>query len=240
MAAKGSDGDAQDMATIIQQARKRAMNVALVIGKDGLSVAADPRKAPEVMWREAKKLGGGSKGGMGVCNVVGKELQVQFLTDDFPATLLKALKQKLRDEGLKFKPVFIGPDGSRIGDDEDEDGAEDPLVAQEDGIAPADGMPEDGGSAGAALREEFEGLADAIADAVATGSPVGKKVAALAGMFSSTLEKDEKKAGAVLGMLKSALDSLPTMVASAAPGTGQISGLADLEAKVDALLAEFA
>jgi len=64
------------------------------------------------MKREAKGVaGGGSKGGMGVCNVVGKDIQIQF-TDEYPATLKKAFKNKLRDMGLKFKPVFTGPDGT--------------------------------------------------------------------------------------------------------------------------------
>jgi len=55
------------------------------------------------MKREAKGLaGGGSKGGMGVCNVVGKEIQIQF-TDEYPATLKKCVQEQASRHGVKVQ-----------------------------------------------------------------------------------------------------------------------------------------
>ena len=45
-----------DLEAIFKMARNKPMNVAMVIGKDGLALAGDPRKGLEVMWREAKGM----------------------------------------------------------------------------------------------------------------------------------------------------------------------------------------
>lgn len=232
MPAKDAESEAQDLSAIITLARKRPMNIALVIGKEGLSIAADPRKPPEVMWREARKIGGGSKGGMGVCNVVGKEIQIQFMEDGFPVTLIKSFKQKLRDEGLKYLPVFLTPDGTRLSDGEDEgdEGAEGEAVA---------GAADQGPSEGEALMQAFDKMADAVAAARLGTDPLSKKAAGLATLFTTTVEGNPRKAAAILDMLSAAVAALPPPGA-AAPDPGRGQGLAALEAQVDALLAEFA
>ena len=224
MPAKDAEGAPQDLSSIITLARKRPMNIALVIGKDGLSIAADPRKPPEVMWREARKAGGGSKGGMGVCVVEGKEIVIRFVEDGFPVTLLKAMKQRLRDEGLKYLPVFLSPDGSRMADD-DGDAEDHP------------GLP-DTEEPTSDLMAEFEALAEAVAMARLGSDPVSRKVAGLAGLFVTTVEANARKAETILEMLVTAVAGLPPPGAAADQGRG--NSLAALEAEIDALLAEFA
>ena len=248
MADDGKKGG-MDLEAILKMARNKPMNIAMVIGKDGLALAGDPRKGLEVMWREAKGLaGGGSKGGMGVCNVVGKEIQVQF-TDDYPATLKKAMKDKLRDLGLKFKPVFIGADGTvdGEGDDEDiegEDGGEGPAVAGGEGGAEAEPgeNPED--QLKIELIAEFDGFKDQLSVAkTACPLPAIKKLEALEQMFQTEIERAPKKAMAVLALLRKTAEAFAPAAGAPAPdpqADERRMGLASLEKSVDALLAEFA
>lgn len=244
MADDGKKGG-MDLEAILKMARNKPMNVAMVIGKDGLALAGDPRKGLEVMWREAKGLaGGGSKGGMGVCNVVGKEIQIQF-TEEYPATLKKAFKDKLRDMGMKFKPVFIGADGMSDGDGDEEEGEDG------EGTAVAGAEQAGGGEPGedpeAQLRtellEEFKGFKDQLSDAkVASPPPALKKLGALEAMFQTEIERAPKKAMAVLSLLKKTAGAFAPAVGSptADPMADERRmGLASLEKSVDALLAEF-
>lgn len=226
MPPKDAEGAAQDLSSIITLARKRPMNIALVMGKDGLSIAADPRKPPEVMWREARKTGGGSKGGMGVCVVEGKEIVIRFLEDGFPVTLLKAMKQRLRDEGLKYLPVFLSPDGTRMADDEGEAEA----YADLPGVA-AEAPARD-------LMAEFEALATAVATARLGTDPVSRKITGLAALFTTAVTDNMRKAETILDMLVTAVAALPPQDAASDQSRGD--SLATLEAEVDALLAEFA
>lgn len=236
MADKGKGAGGYDLGEIIKQARNRPMNVALVLGKEGLDIAGDARKGVEAMWRDAKAMGGGSKGGMGVLNVVGKELQIQFVAEDYPASLKKAFKERLRDAGLKFKPVFILPDGTvdGSGDDADDEGEGE------------DSAPEGGGDPAEDLRKvllaEFEGLADALAGAKgASPLPAVKKIEGLEAMFQTEVERDPKKAGAVLSLLKKMAGDAPQGDGAPDPASdARRASLASLEKGIDALLAEFA
>lgn len=245
MADKGKGAGDYDLGEIIKQARNRPMNVALVLGKEGLDIAGDARKGVEAMWRDAKAMGGGSKGGMGVLNVIGKELHVQFVAEDYPASLKKAFKDKLRDAGLKFKPVFILPDGTVDGaGEEDEEGMEgDEAVAA---AAPDAAAPEAGADPTEDLRRallaEFEGLADALAGAKgASPLPAVKKIEGLEAMFQTEVERDPKKAGAVLSLLKKMAGDAPQGDGAPDPaGDARRASLASLEKGIDALLAEFA
>ncbi|MFQ6540204.1 hypothetical protein [Aphanothece stagnina] len=228
MAAKPAADGGMSLEDILVMARKREMNVAMVIGKDGLSVAGDPRKPPEVMWREAKKAGGGAKGGMGICTVEGKELHFRLMNDDAPATLKKALKVKLRDAGLKYKVVLILPDGTVDGDDEEGAAAEggDDLVLQ--------------------LRIEFDALVPIIATArLADLGPVLKKIEGLVTMFETELARDTRKAKAILGLLKQTLEAeRDRIVTGLTPGfilaEKRREALTGIEQRIDTLLAEFA
>lgn len=243
MADDGRKGG-MDLEGILKMARNKPMNVALVLGKDGLSIAGDPRKGLDAMWREAKAAAGGAKGGMGVCNVVGKEIQITF-ADEYPATLKKAFKETLRNLGLKFKPVFIGADGTVDGDDEPGDGEADggdaPLVADAGGGA-EEQDPE--AQLRVQLLAEFEAFAQQFDTAKAAApAPAVKKLEGLAQVFQSELERAPKKAVAVLTLLKKTAEGF-------APAGGvpvdngaadeRRMGLASLSKAVDALLAEFA
>lgn len=240
-------GGGADLGAILKIARTRPMNVALVIGKDGLAVAGDPRRGPEVMWREAKAVAGGAKGGMGVCNVVGKEIHIQFV-EEYPATLKKAFKDKLREAGLKFKPVFIGADGTVDGDDDEEDadtdegGGEAPMVAD---AGSADAGPNPDEQLAADLTTEFEGLKDSLS-AAKTVSPVPavKKLEGLEQMFQTEIARAPRKAMAVLSLLKKTVEAMTPAGGAAGPdpraAEQRLATLASLEKSVDALLAEFA
>lgn len=247
MADDGRKGG-MDLESILKMARNKPMNVALVLGKDGLSIAGDPRKGLDAMWREAKAAAGGAKGGMGVCNVVGKEIQIQF-ADEYPATLKKAFKETLRNLGLKFKPVFIGADGTvdGEGDDEAEEGAAEggdaPLVADAGGAAEQPQDPE------ARLREqllaEFDGFVQQFdAAKAAAPAPAVKKLESLAQVFQTEVERAPKKAVAVLTLLKKTAEGFAPAGGPAAGDNAAADarrmGLESLQKSVDALLAEFA
>lgn len=237
MADKGKGAGDYDLGEIIKQARNRPMNVALVLGKEGLDIAGDARKGVEAMWRDAKAMGGGSKGGMGVLNVVGKELQIQFVAEDYPASLKKAFKEKLRDAGLKFKPVFVLPDGTVDGAGDAED---DEAEGGEGGAPGGDSDPAE--DLRNVLLAEFEGLADALAGAKgASPLPAVKKIEGLEAMFQTEVERDPKKAGAVLSLLKKMAGDAPQGGSAPDPAAdARRESLASLEKGIDALLAEFA
>ncbi len=246
MADKGKADGGLSLEEILKMARTKPMNVALVMGKDGLAVAGDLRKGVEAMWREAKAKAGGNKGGMGVCNIVGKEVQIQFTEDGYPASLKKALKTALRDLGLQFKPVFIGVDGTVDGEgDEEEPGAEGANVAAASG-----GGDQDGGMTGDMetqlrdqLAQEYEALKPNLAEAKgASPPPMVKKIEGLEAMLTAELDRAPKKGIAVLGLLKKMIDGFkPDSGGAPDPASdARRSSLADLEKSVDALLKEFA
>jgi hypothetical protein len=237
-----------DLDSILKMARNKPMNVALVLGKEGLSIAGDPRKGLDAMWREAKAAAGGAKGGMGVCNVVGKEIQIQF-ADEYPGTLKKAFKELIRNQGLKFKPVFIGADGTVDGADEDEEGiaeggeADAPTTVATDAGA-ADGAAED---PDADLRKHLLAEFDAFRDELdraksACPPPAVKKLEWLEQTLVAEIEKAPKKAASVLGLLKKTAEGF--IPSGGGPASTSVSderkmGLASLGKAVDALLAEF-
>ncbi|MBL4916153.1 hypothetical protein [Szabonella alba] len=112
--------EASALSDLIVQGRKRAMNYALVMGKEGCALEAHPTKGPDVMWRQAKVAAGGTRGTQGVMNVSGKLIELNCETEDFPGTLPKLFKRHLKERGLSFKVVMILPNGSRLDDGEDE------------------------------------------------------------------------------------------------------------------------
>lgn len=230
---------------IIKLARTKPVNIALIIGKEGVAVAGDLRKGVEVMWREAKAKAGGSKGGMGVCNVVGKEIQIQFTEDGYPSSLKKAFKTALRDLGLQFKPVFIGVDGTVDGEGDEEetvadgaDGAASPAGGQDNGTTTdLEAQLRD------QLAQEYEALKPGLADAKsASPPPMVKKIEGLEAMLTAELDRAPKKGIAVLGLLKKLIEGIkPASGGAPDPAfDARRSSLADLEKSVDALLKEFA
>ncbi|MFN4171917.1 MAG: hypothetical protein ACK4GW_09205 [Pseudorhodobacter sp.] len=226
MAKKPGGDEPQDMGEIIAMARKRQMNFAAVIGKEGVAIAADPRKGPEVMWRQAKQQAGGTKGGMGTMNVSGKELHLQFVEDDFPGTLKKAIRKQLSQAGHKMKVIFVLADGSVEGDD-DEDEQEDAAENEDSGGAAIEAEEAD---------RERERVMDAANDLVTSineaagsiGDAAGKLVQAVATASKAAAEGKVDQAEKMLDRIRDALERVKKTVPDGAPGKKPV-GAEDVE-----------
>jgi muramidase (phage lysozyme) len=114
-----------ELSTLIATARRRPMNFAMLIGKEGIFLEAHPTKAPDVMRRQAKANGGGPKGAQGVMAVSGKLIELTCETDDVPRNLGKLAKRHFSERGIAFKVVLVLPGGERVLDEEEGEGAED-------------------------------------------------------------------------------------------------------------------
>ncbi|MEM1428886.1 MAG: hypothetical protein AAGG09_05465 [Pseudomonadota bacterium] len=134
--------------TLITMARKRDHNFAMLIGKEGLVLEADPKKPADAMRRKAKAAGGGSKGAQGVMRVNGKVVEFVCDADDPPRTLTQMAKVHFRERGQKVKIMIMTASGAAMEDDEDDDdgigvdGAE--MAALEPEAAPERAAPADG------------------------------------------------------------------------------------------------
>ncbi|MGB3280865.1 MAG: hypothetical protein WBA92_16885, partial [Pseudorhodobacter sp.] len=124
-----------DLGALIATARKRPLNFALLIGKEGVVLEAHPTKGADVMRRMAKANGGGTRGIQGVMNVSGKVIELTSEDDDVPGTLAKSAKRHLKERGLAFKVAIILPSGERMDDGEDDgdDDAGPKLTSTPDG-----------------------------------------------------------------------------------------------------------
>jgi len=114
-----------ELSALVATARRRPMNFALLIGKEGIFLEAHPTKAPDVMRRQAKANGGGPKGAQGVMAVSGKLIELTCETDDVPRNLGKLAKRHLAERGIAFKVVLILPGGERLEDEEDGEASSD-------------------------------------------------------------------------------------------------------------------
>lgn len=121
-----------DLGALIATARKRPLNFALLIGKEGIVLEAHPTKGADVMRRLAKANGGGTRGTQGVMNVSGKVIELTAEEDDFPTTLAKMAKRHLKERGLAFKVVIVLPSGERLGEDDDEEDGEEEVGETDD------------------------------------------------------------------------------------------------------------
>lgn len=127
----------------IDVARKRPVNFALLMGKEGLVLETDLKRNCEVLWRNAKKAGGGSKGAMGTMSVSGRVIELTCVDDSAPSHLPKLAKKWLTERGQPYKVTMITPSGS-VGDEHDED--EEKQVANVDSGLMTDAMEEQGAS----------------------------------------------------------------------------------------------
>lgn len=109
----------------LNAARKKPYNFALSMGKDGLVLETHLTKSADVLWRIAKKSGGGPKGAMGVMNVKGKIIELTCSDDKVPGPLTKLAKKFFAERGLVYKVVLVLPSGE-VGDD-GEDAAQSPA-----------------------------------------------------------------------------------------------------------------
>jgi hypothetical protein len=114
LAAEGAE-----LAKIIATARKRDHNFAMLIGKEGIVLAADPKKPAATMRRQAKAEGGGAKGAQGIMRVSGKVIEFHCEEESPPKMLGKMAKVHFKERGQAYKVVIMTPAGE-MGD---EDGA---------------------------------------------------------------------------------------------------------------------
>lgn len=106
----------------LTEARKKQLNFALSIGKDGLFFETDLKKNPDVLWRYAKKAGGGAKGARGFVNVKGKTVELTCNDDTAPKNLALLAKKFFTERGQAFKFIITTPSGEASeGDDEEEE-----------------------------------------------------------------------------------------------------------------------
>ncbi len=130
------------LGTQIAVARKRPVNFALLMGKEGLVLETDLKKNCEVLWRNAKKVGGGSKGAMGTMSVSGKVIELTCVDDSAPSHLPKLAKKWLTERGQPYKVIMNTPSGS-VGD-EDDDEEEETQAAGADRKRMTDATEEEG------------------------------------------------------------------------------------------------
>ncbi|WP_299730326.1 DUF4781 domain-containing protein [uncultured Tateyamaria sp.] len=100
-----------DVKELVAKARKRPMNAAWLIGKEGLVLRAHPRMPVDVVRRKAKEAGGGTKGAVGVLTVQGKILLLTC-EDKPPQTFAKLAQKDLMAQGVAMKVRIALPDGT--------------------------------------------------------------------------------------------------------------------------------
>jgi len=205
--AKKSAGELKEEGTalneLIVQGRKKAMNFALVMGKEGCSLEAHPTKGADVMWRQAKAAAGGTRGAQGVMNVSGKVIELSCETEDFPGTLPKTFKRHLKERGLSFKVVMILPNGERL-DDGDEDEEDTEVGGTDSGEAPVEsgGEPESGPDPMAEVTRRLKELVPQVRSMATRGVPgadrLGKGLQAAAGEIKAgNLERAQMLVAAI-------------------------------------------
>ena len=124
---------ASELKETLKLARKKDLNFALLIAKDGMVLEAHPTKGSSVMRRQAKAKGAGPKGTEGVMNVSGKTINFKVEDDDFPGTLPKTTKKWLTSMGIQMKVLITLPGGVTLDDgEEDEQTSADTLGGAED------------------------------------------------------------------------------------------------------------
>ncbi|MFN4170631.1 MAG: hypothetical protein ACK4GW_02635 [Pseudorhodobacter sp.] len=196
---------------LIVQGRKRALNYALVMGKEGCALDAHPTKGADVMWRQAKAAAGGTRGAQGVMNVVGKVIELACETEDFPGTLPKMFKRHLKERGLSFKVVMILPNGQRLDDGEEDEDAE-----------------ESGQDIGDETTEEGAGTdtdTDPMAEVTARLKALVPQVRALTTEGVAAAEKLGKGLQAAAGEIKSGnLERAQMLVAAVAKSLNELRG----------------
>ena len=246
-------------------ARKKPLNFAWLIGKEGLVLETDLKKSPDVLWRTARKNGGGSKGAQGQISVTGKTIRLICDSDEAPTQLPKLVRRFLSERGLAYSIVLITPSGEfadvdgEAADDDAADAAaasQDAAPASEDAAAasvdtaPAleDTAPasEDTAAASqeAALRQallaEFDALSAGLDKAVRSrNSRAARKAQMLADRFRTEVETDLKKSRGVLTLLARTVEEA-VGAGIARDRTERRNLLTGLKTDIDALLATLA
>ncbi len=110
----------EELSKQVAEIRKKDVNFAMVLGKEGVAFHTDRKKNPDILWRGAKAEAGGAKGAKGVVSMSGKVMVLD--ADDpssVPGPLLKAAKKHFAERGVVLRIVL--KDEEEPAGDEDED-----------------------------------------------------------------------------------------------------------------------
>ena len=105
--AKRSKADIEKEATALKEtvakARKKPLNIAMLVSKEGLAVASDLRKPTSVLVRAAKDAGGQpAKAAIGTLRVSGNKAELICENDRVPGTMAKIAKAWFNEHGIKL------------------------------------------------------------------------------------------------------------------------------------------
>lgn len=87
----------------VAKARKKPLNIAMLVSKEGLAVAADLRKPTSLLRRVAKEAGGQpAKSVQGTLTVAGSKAELISESDDVPGQMAKVAKSWFGEHGIKL------------------------------------------------------------------------------------------------------------------------------------------
>lgn len=220
----------EELSKQVAEIRKKDLNFAMVLGKDGVAFHTDRKKNPDILWRAAKAEAGGAKGAKGTVSMSGKLLVLDVDDpDSVPGPLLKTAKKHFSERGVVLRIVLKGAE-EETDDEDDADTAATAKAARpvaEASPEPAAKAPEPTPAPAQADRNEPDAKADEEARtnalreslmkdfkamkpdldlAEAAQNPgLKKKIAGLASMFVDQIDKDIKRAHSVVGLLQSTI-----------------------------------
>lgn len=144
MAGKSSGTIAEDYGKLFATARKRPLNFAMMIGKDGIVLEADPRKNTDILRKLAKQNGGGSRGAVGTMTVSGKLVELHVETDDVPGNLPDLAKKHFAAMGHMYRFEYVIPEDAEAPDAaQDNSERSDQKVVETDDGGDSEDVPEE-------------------------------------------------------------------------------------------------
>ncbi|MEM6371454.1 MAG: hypothetical protein AAF727_01555 [Pseudomonadota bacterium] len=214
----------------IADIRKKDLNFAMVLGKDTVAFVTDRKKNCDILWRTAKKDAGGAKGCKGTVSMSGK---VMVLDPDDPSSvpgpLVKAARKYFADRNNPIRIMIKGEEEPE--DDEDEEAKAEPAAkvkkeeAEPKAAKSAKPEAEEAGDGGQTAPkgtageqdDEMEALRKSLLDDYQSLKPdldlaeqaqsggVNKKINGISRVFAEQIDKDVKKAHAVMGLLQTTI-----------------------------------
>lgn len=201
---------------MVKMARKRTLNFALFLGKDGFVLETHPLKGTGVLRKLAKSNGGGAKGTMGQLVVDGKQL-ILSVEEAPPGNFPKLLKTHLVTRGLAMKVVFKLPDGGVMDDGEPSEEGDGPSATSappETGGGSQQAKPDTGEAdkIRAALTKAFNALKPELTERLEEAEDAVKSTAAklMAAFDESMTSGNLKNSKKLLDGLQKLSDKLPS------------------------------
>ncbi len=131
----------EELSKQVAEIRKKDLNFAMVMGKEGVAFHTDRKKNPDILWRGAKSEAGGAKGAKGTVSMSGKVMVLD--ADDpgsVPGPLLKAAKKHFSDRGVVLRIMLKGQEEPED-DEDDADTAATAKAAKRADEKPQDAAP---------------------------------------------------------------------------------------------------